>query len=111
MKEKIQKILDLNNQVSNLDSMIFDKENDILSCIKSINEEGMRLRQKNAAISLLDLKKQKEEVQGELHELLKSLDSASFENKKATRELTINCIEKGIVGQDFSKLKTIYLNL
>lgn len=111
MKKKVQQILELNSQLSNLDSMIFEKENDILSCIKSINEDGMRLRQKKAAVSLLDLKSQKETLQGELNELLKGLDSASFENKKASQNLIVNCIWGGVVGEEFGQLKAIYANL
>jgi len=48
MKEKILNILKIKKKINNYEGLIFEKENDILSCIKSINEEGVKLRQKKS---------------------------------------------------------------
>ena len=59
MKNQIENILNKQKELANCDNMIFEKENDILSCVKAVGEEGIRMRQKKAAVSLLELKNQK----------------------------------------------------
>jgi len=110
MKEKILNILKIKKKINNYEGLIFEKENDILSCIKSINEEGVKLRQKKAAISLLDLKRKKGELEGELVELCKAISYNSYNNKKANSKLISTCISLGITKEQLRELKNIYLN-
>ena len=49
---------------------------------KQLEKEGMRMRQKKAAISLLELKGNKEALTEEISELCKSFDAASFAKEK-----------------------------
>lgn len=111
MNKKIQTILDKQKELFNCDNMIFEKENDILSCVKAIGEEGMRMRQKQAAISLLDLKKKKEVLNTEFTELCKGLDTASFAKKKLSSSVVAECISEGISKEDLCALKEAFKNL
>lgn len=111
MKSKIQNILNKKKELENCNNLIFEKENDILSCIKSIGEEGIRMRQKNAAVSLLDLKKKKEILNNEIQDLCKGLSKSSFDKKKMSSELIANCISEGINKEDLKMLKEIFVNL
>lgn len=109
--EEINRILDKKKELENCDNMIFEKENDILSCIKAIGEEGVRMRQKNAALSLLELKKNKENLQNELNELCKGMDSYSFKNKKMSSSMVAQCISEGVCKEDLNSLKNIFKEL
>ena len=111
MKEKIQEILNKKKELLNCENFIFQKENDILSCIKSIEEEGIRSRQKNAAINLLDLKKQKEVLNDKLSELCKSFDATSFTNKKLSSNVVSECISSGVCREDLNALKEVFKSL
>lgn len=111
MKQKIQNILNKAKELANCNNMIFEKENDILSCVKAIGEDGVRMRQKNAAVSLLDLKNKKMIIQGEISELCKSLDSKSFASKKLSSRIIAQCISEGINKEDLGVLKKAFLNL
>ena len=109
--KKIQAILNKQKELSNCDNMIFEKENDILSCIKAIEEEGMKSRQKNAAINLLDLKKKKEVLNNELADLCKSFDAASFANRKLSSSIVAECISEGVCKEDLDILKKAFKSL
>ena len=111
MKQKIQAILDKKKELSNCNDMIFEKENDILSCIKAVGEEGIRNRQKQAAVSLLDLKNKKETLNKELADLCKSFDAASFTNKKLSSSIVAECISEGVCKEDLSALKEAFKSL
>ena len=111
MKQKIQAILNKQKELSNCNNMIFEKENDILSCIKAVGEEGMRSRQKQAAISLLDLKNKKEVFKGELADLCKSFDATSFANKKLSSSIVAECISEGVCKEDLRTLKEAFKSL
>ena len=111
MKDKIKNILNKKKELSNCEDLIFQKENDILSCIKAVGEEGMRSRQKQAAISLLDLKNKKEVFKGELADLCKSLDATSFANKKLSSSIVAECISEGVCKEDLSALKEAFKSL
>lgn len=111
MKQKIQAILDKQKELSNCNSMIFEKENDILSCVKAVGEEGVRMRQKQAAVSLLDLKNKKGVIEGELNELCKGFDSNSFVNKKLSSSIVAECISSGVTSEELRELKEIFKGL
>ena len=111
MKQKIQAILDKQKELSNCNDMIFEKENDILSCIKAVGEEGIRNRQKQPAVSLLDLKNKKEVLNNELVDLCKSFDAASFTNKKLSSSIVAECISEGVCKEDLSALKEAFKSL
>lgn len=111
MENKIKNILNKQKEYLNCKDMIFEKENDILSCIKSVGEEGIRLRQKKAALSLLDLKKKKENIKKELKELCKGLDIKSFNNKKLSSNIISECISYGIGNENLKILKDLFKNL
>lgn len=111
MKQKIQNILDKQKELSNCNNMIFEKENDILSCIKAIGEEGVRMRQKQAAISLLELKEKKKSLGKELTELCKGFDLNSFKNKKLSSQIVSECISSGIMSKELRELKEVYKSL
>lgn len=111
MKQQIKDIISLQNEISNYDNLIFEKENDILSCIKSSSEEGIKLRQKQAASSLLDLQNKQKKLKSKLRVLLKGLDSTSYQNKKMSSDLVTKCIWSGIFGEPFNQLKKLYKSL
>ena len=111
MEQKIQAILKKQKELFNCNNMIFEKENDILSCVKSIGEEGIRMRQKQAAVSLLDLKDKKAIFKEELAELCKSLDITSFTNKKLTSRIVAECISEGVCKEDLNTLKEVFKSL
>lgn len=110
MKQKIQTILDKQKELSNCNDMIFEKENDILSCIKSIGEGGIRSRQKEAAISLLELKEKKTSIEKEIKELCKAIDEVSFSKKRLSSSLVSRCISEGISRDDLASLKEMFKN-
>lgn len=109
MKDCINKILNLQNQIKEYESLIFEKENDILACEKSI-QDGCDLshRQKNAVNCLFDLNLKKNNLNNELKEILKSLSHISFSNKKIDSSLVFKCISAGISNKDLSLLKDLY---
>lgn len=109
--EKIQNILSKQKELHNCENMIFEKENDILSCVKSVGEEGVRMRQKQAAVSLLELKNKKEVLSSELSELCKSFDIDSFNNKKLSSGIVAKCISEGMNKEDLNSLKNAFRNL
>ena len=111
MKKKIQAILDKQKELTNCNNMIFEKENDILSCVKAVGEEGVRMRQKQAAVSLLDLKEKKAGFESELAELCKSFDATSFANKKMSSSMVAQCISEGVCKEDLSALKEVFKSL
>lgn len=110
MENKIKKIISLKKELSNCNDMIFEKENDILSCVKSIGEEGIRNRQKEAAVSLLELKEQKASIEKEIKELCKAIDEVSFNKKKLSSSLISKCISEGISRDDLVSLKEAFKN-
>jgi hypothetical protein len=111
MKQAIKNILNKEKELQNCKDLIFQKENDILSCIKAVGEEGMRSRQKQAAVSLLDLKNKKEVFKGELADLCKSFDATSFANKKLSSSIVAECISEGVCKEDLSALKEAFKSL
>lgn len=111
MKNQIENILNKQKELANCDNMIFEKENDILSCVKSIGEEGVRMRQKQAAVSLLELKEKKEALKNEISELCKCLDINSFNNKKLSSNVVSQCISEGIGKENLNLLKEAFKNL
>lgn len=111
MKQVIKNILNKKKELQNWEDLIFQKENDILSCVKAIGEEGIRSRQKQAAVSLLDLKNKKEVFKGELTDLCKSFDAASFANKKLSSSIVAECISEGVCKEDLSVLKEAFKSL
>lgn len=110
MREKIANILKINNQIEEYKSLILSKENDILSCEKSIQNGSQNLigRQKNAVNSLYNLNQEKSSLENELKELLKSFSPVSFQNKKANSSLIYNCISLGIAKKDLDLIKSLY---
>lgn len=111
MKSQIENILNKQKELANCDNMIFEKENDILSCVKSIGEEGVRMRQKQAAVSLLELKEKKEALKSEISELCKGLDTNSFNNKKLSSGIVAKCISEGMSKEDLNSLKNVFKGL
>ena len=111
MKQVIKNILNKKKELQNCEDLIFQKENDILSCVKAVGEEGMRSRQKQAAVSLLDLKNKKEVFKGELADLCKSFDATSFANKKLSSSIVAECISEGVCKEDLSALKEVFKSL
>jgi len=111
MKSKIQNILSLNKELSNCNNLIFEKENDILSCVKAVGEEGVRMRQKQAAVSLLQLKEKKENLQNQLQEVCKGLDINSFNKKKLSSSIISECIGLGINSSELKELKEVFKGL
>lgn len=111
MKNIIGDIISTQNQIVNYDNLIFKKENDILSCIKSVNEEGIENRQKQAAYSLLKLREKKQELLSLLNKLLQKLDIDSFNKKNVTSSLIYKAIGEGIKSDELKILKQVYKNL
>ena len=111
MKDKIKNLLNKKKELSNCEDLIFQKENDILSCIKAVGEEGMRSRQKQAAVSLLGLKNKKKIFKGELVNLCKSFDAISFANKKLSSRIVAECISEGVCKEDLNTLKEAFKSL
>jgi len=111
MIARINSILGKYKEFTNYNNMIFEKENDILSCIKSVGEEGIRMRQKKAAVSLLELKNKKTIVQSKLSELCKGLDVCSFNHKKMSSKLIATCISEGVTKEDLGLLKEAFKSL
>lgn len=106
----ISDIINLKSQLDNCASLAFEKENDILSCIKS-TDSGVKLRQKKAAAALLDLNNKKTKLRGEINSLLKALDNTSYENKKLSGAMIIKCIQSGIEGSKVRVLKQLYSSI
>ena len=111
MKEKIKDIVSKQKKLTNCKNMIFEKENDILSCVKSINEEGVRMRQKKAAISLLELKNDKKNLVNEISELCKSFDAPSFQKKKMSSSAIAKCISEGVCKEELNTLKEAFKSI
>lgn len=109
--KKIEAILNKQKELTNYNNMIFEKENDILSCIKSVGEEGIRMRQKEAALALLKLKNQRKSCRKELKELCKGFDSASFMKKKLSSSMVAKCISEGVCKEDLNLLKETFKSL
>lgn len=111
MKNKIYSIISIYNIIKNYSDLIFDKQNDILSCIKSLEQEGVSLRQKKAADALMQLQKRKEKEVTKLKELLKSLDIESYNNKYISSKLLSECFYSTISKDNLNILKQLYKNL
>lgn len=113
MKQQINKICELQKELDNYTDLIFEKENEILSCIKSVNqgELSLELRQKRAASALLSLKQQCEAKKQKITSLLKSCDLKSFSKKQMTSELIFKCITEGVNKEELSVLKKAYKSI
>ena len=90
--------------------MIFEKERYSFLC-KIYWWRRCSYASEKAAISLLELKDNKESLTEEISELCKSFDAASLPKKKMSSSAIAKCISEGIDKEELSALKEIFKSL